>query len=41
MACRLYPPRVLTMREFFRGWRRRTGCVVLLLACVAMVGWMN
>jgi hypothetical protein len=27
------------MREFFRGWRRKVGCVTLMMACVAMPGW--
>ena len=26
------------MREFFRGWRRKAGCVTLVVACVGMVG---
>ena len=26
------------MKEFIRGWRRKIGCVTLLMACVAMVG---
>jgi hypothetical protein len=26
------------MREFFHGWRRKAGCVVLLIAAAAMVG---
>lgn len=29
------------MREFFRGWRRKVGCVTLLISCVLMVGWMR
>lgn len=29
------------MREFFRGWRRKTGCVTLVVACLLMVGWMR
>jgi hypothetical protein len=29
------------MREFFRGWRRKTGCATLVLACVSMLGWMR
>lgn len=27
------------MREFFRGWRRKAGCVTLVMACVVMGGW--
>lgn len=27
------------MREFFRGWRRKAGCVTLVMACFTMVGW--
>lgn len=26
------------MREFFRGWKRKAGCVTLLLACVFTAG---
>ena len=29
------------MREFFNGWRRKAGCVTLLLACVFMIGGMR
>ncbi len=29
------------MREFFRGWRRKTGCLTLMMACVFMAGWMR
>ena len=29
------------MREFFRGWRRKVGCVTLLMACVLMGGWIR
>lgn len=28
------------MREF-RGWRRKTGCVTLLLACAFLAGWIR
>lgn len=27
------------MREFFKGWRRKAGCVTLALACFLMGGW--
>ena len=29
------------MREFFRGWRRRVGCVTLVMACAMMGLWMR
>ena len=29
------------MKEFFRGWRRKVGSTTLVMACVAMVGWMR
>ncbi|WP_397569086.1 hypothetical protein [Schlesneria sp. T3-172] len=29
------------MREFFRGWKRKVGCVALLLACVFMAEWVR
>ena len=29
------------MREFFRGWRRKIGVVTLLMALVAMGGWVR
>lgn len=29
------------MREFFHGWRRKLGCVVLLMACVIFMMWMR
>jgi len=29
------------MREFFRGWRRKTGCVTLLVACLLTGGWVR
>lgn len=29
------------MRDIFRGWRRKTGCVLLLVACAAMVAWLR
>lgn len=27
------------MRDFFRGWRRKAGCVTLGMACVFTAGW--
>jgi hypothetical protein len=27
------------MREFFRGWRRKAGCVTLVTACVFVAAW--
>jgi hypothetical protein len=27
------------MREFFRGWRRKVGCVSLVMACAVMGMW--
>ena len=29
------------MGEFFRGWRRKAGCVSLVLSCVFMIGWVR
>lgn len=29
------------MREFFRGWRRKAGCVTLVMACVVAGMWMR
>lgn len=29
------------MREFFQGWRRRVGCITLLMAIALMAGWMR
>jgi hypothetical protein len=29
------------MGELFRRWRRKTGCMTLVLACVAMGGWVR
>lgn len=29
------------MREFIRGWRRKAGCVTLVMACVVMVAWVR
>jgi hypothetical protein len=29
------------MREFFRGWRRKVGCVTLVMACVFAVAWVR
>lgn len=30
-----------TMREFFKGWKRKLGCATLIMACVFAVGWMR
>jgi hypothetical protein len=30
-----------SMREFFRGWRRKVGCVTLLLACMFTTCWVR
>ena len=29
------------MREFFKGWRRKTGCVMLVMTCVLAAGWVR
>ena len=29
------------MGEFFRGWKRKTGMLTLVLACVFMAGWVR
>lgn len=29
------------MREFFRGWRRKVGCLILLIAFVLSVIWVR
>ena len=29
------------MREFFHGWRRKAGCVALVLACAVMGLWFR
>lgn len=29
------------MREFFKGWRRKVGCVALVVACVFTSGWIR
>ena len=29
------------MSEVFKGWRRKVGCVTLLLTCVYMGGWLR
>ncbi|MDB5345631.1 MAG: hypothetical protein JWP89_4008 [Schlesneria sp.] len=29
------------MREFFRGWRRKTGCITLVMACVVTGLWVR
>jgi hypothetical protein len=29
------------MGGFFQGWRRKTGCATLVMACVFMAGWVR
>ena len=29
------------MGDFFRGWRRKIGCVTLMMALVGMAGWVR
>jgi hypothetical protein len=29
------------MREFFRGWKRKSGVATLVMACVLTVGWIR
>jgi hypothetical protein len=29
------------MRDFFHGWRRKVGCLTLVMACVLMGGWFR
>lgn len=29
------------MRVFFEGWRRRSGCATLVMACIFMAGWFR
>jgi hypothetical protein len=29
------------MREFFRGWKRKTGAVTLVMACLFMASWVR
>lgn len=29
------------MRDFLHGWRRKVGCVALMMACVFAAGWMR
>lgn len=29
------------MREFFRGWKRKVGCVTLVFACLFSAGWVR
>jgi hypothetical protein len=36
-----FPERSQIMREFIRGWRRKTGIVTLLLACVLGAAWIR
>ena len=28
------------MGEIFHGWRRKAGCVALMMACLALNGWL-
>lgn len=40
------PPRCLflyhvAMKEFFHGWRRKAGCVLLLFAFMYLLGWLR
>jgi len=29
------------MRDFFKGWRRKVGCVTLMMACVLSAAWIR
>ena len=29
------------MRELFKGWRRKTGCVALVMACALAASWLR
>jgi hypothetical protein len=29
------------MREIFRGWRRKIGCVMLVMTCVVTISWVR
>jgi hypothetical protein len=29
------------MRDFFKGWRRKVGCVTLVMACAVATGWLR
>ena len=29
------------MREFFKGWRRKVGCVTLVMACAVATAWVR
>ena len=29
------------MRQFFRGWRRKVGCVTLVTACLLLAAWVR
>ena len=29
------------MVAYFKGWRRKVGCVTLVLACVIVAGWVR
>lgn len=33
--------RLQFMGDFFRGWRRKVGCALLILACVFAAGWVR
>ena len=35
------PERPQTMGDFFHGWRRKTGCVTLVMACAICVVWLR
>lgn len=37
----LSPVRDSTMRELFKGWRRKLGCATLVMACLFAVGWIR
>ena len=29
------------MRDFFQGWKRKAGCVALVVACLCMAAWLR
>ena len=29
------------MRDFFKGWRRKVGCITLVMACLLISGWLR
>src|SRR5436305_1198495 len=33
--------RTMTMRDFFKGWRRKLGVVTLLMVCLFTCGWIR